>query len=259
VKRNDGHLEIRLAQTTADIKSAQRLRYQVFVQEMGAAGEMVDHAAGLEIDRFDAHCEHLILVDTRRDSADLGHVVGVYRMLDRDAANKAGGFYSQAEYDLSPLIDSSRSLLELGRSCVHPDYRNGMGLYRLWHGLGAYVSAHRIDVLFGVASFPGVRPKDHGDALAYLHNHHLAPVDLRVCSRDASSENFPTHENFSIPRAGAMATMPALIKAYLRIGGYVGDGAFVDHAFNTTDVCLILDLNRMDEKQRRRYGGGDDA
>ena len=252
MQRSDEHLEIRLARDDVDLRAAQRLRYRVFVQEMGAGGELVDHGGELETDRFDAHCQHLILVDKRRDSGSLDHVVGVYRMLDRAAAARTGGFYSQAEYDLSPLTDGNRTLLELGRSCVHPDYRNGMALFMLWHGLGAHVAQNGTEVLFGVASFAGRDAGEFATPLGYLHHHHLAPPDLRVRSLARSGPILPAEQ---IDRASAMAAMPALIKAYLRIGGFVGDGAFVDRGFNTTDVCLILDTARMGARQRRLYGG----
>lgn len=246
----DTHLKIRLARNRDDILGAQRLRYQVFVQEMGATGGRIDHKKQLETDDFDAFCQHLILVDTRHEPEKLDHVVGVYRMLDRTNALAAGGFYSQSEFDLAPLIESSRSILELGRSCVHPVHRNGSALYRLWHGLGDYVRAQKIDVLFGVASFSGVDPKQHSDVLCYLQENHLAPSEFRVRSLDPNTPG----KSPDIDRAAIMGAMPALIKAYLRIGGYVGDGAFVDREFNTTDVCMVVDTQKMSSRARKIYG-----
>jgi putative hemolysin len=135
---------------------------------------------------------------------------------------------------------------------VHPDYRNGIALFLLWHGLGAHVAQNGIEVLFGVASFAGRDAGEFAVPLGYLHHHHLAPPDLQVRSLAGSGPVLPADQ---IDRASAMAAMPALIKAYLRIGGFVGDGAFVDLGFNTTDVCLILDTARMGARQRRLYGG----
>lgn len=250
MQRGDENLEIRLAENSTDIRAAQRLRYQVFVTEMGADGAFVDHDNQLEIDQYDTHSQQLILVDRRRSVEKLDHVVGVYRMLDRQGAVRAGGYYSQGEYDLTLLLDSNRTILELGRSCVHPDHRNGMALYLLWHGLGDYVRRKNIDVLFGVASFAGTELDKVAAPLNYLHEHHLAPPDLRVVS--LNTPKIPKTE--ILDRAAVMAAMPALIKAYLRIGGFVGNGAFIDRGFNTTDVCMILDTDRMGKAARQRYG-----
>lgn len=254
MQKIDDHIQVRLARDDNDLRAAQRLRHQVFVQEMGAHD---GPGTGLETDRFDRHCDHLVLVDQRRNPVDQDHVVGVYRMLGRDAAVRAGGFYSEQEYDLSPLVNSGRTILELGRSCVHADYRNGLALYRLWHGLGAYVERRGVDLLFGVASFPGIQPAAHAHALSFLHQNHLAPADIRVQSRAQGGGSGGLLPPEAIDKRAAVLGMPALIKAYLRIGGYVGQGYFVDHSFNTTDVCLLLDTTRMSSRQRHQYSGGD--
>lgn len=247
------NLQIRLARDEQDFLAAQRLRYQVFVTELGGDGDLVDHDLQLEKDRFDPYFEHLVLVDQRRDAKSLDHVVGVYRMLSREGAAKAGQFYSESEYDLTLLKDSGRSLLELGRSCVHRDYRGGMAVFYLWNGLAEYVARNDIEVLFGVASFHGIDLTALSLPLTYLYKNHLAPKDLRVRVRDENYQSMDLLAQGNIARASAMKNTPALIKAYLRIGGYVGDGAFVDHAFNTVDVCLVLDTARMTPRQRRLY------
>ena len=250
------NLKIRLARDEQDFKAAQRLRYQVFIEELGGNGDLVDHDLQLEKDRFDPYFNHLILIDQRRDAKALDHVVGVYRMLDRAGAKRAGQFYSETEYDLSPLKNSGRNLLELGRSCVHPDYRGGLAVHYLWNGLAEYVAKNEIEVLFGVASFHGVDPKALALPLSYLHNNHLAPEDLRVKVRDGHFQSMNLLGPDQSTRASAMREIPSLIKAYLRIGGFVGDGAFIDHSFNTVDVCLLLDTARMSPRQHRLYGGG---
>ena len=141
---------VTLAAGDEDVRAAQRLRYDVFVEELGGGGMMVDHDARLEQDRFDPFFDHLILRDERLD-----RVVGVYRVMRQDQAVAAGSFYSASEYDLSPLINSGRKLLELGRSCVHRDYRGGGAMFHLWTALAEYVARHDIEILFGVASFHG--------------------------------------------------------------------------------------------------------
>ena len=197
-----GRYAVRLAAGPDDLRAAQELRYDVFVRELGGDGPMVDHRAGLETDRYDAHADHLLLTDAARDGA----VVGVYRLMRADQAARAGGFYCADEYDLAPLLTTRRPLLELGRSCLHVDHRGGSAMMVLWQGLARYVA-----------------------------DHDIAPdrIDARA----------------------AMVQTPALIKAYLRLGGFVGEGAFVDHAFNTTDVCLVMDTDRMNATQARIYGG----
>lgn len=244
-------LIVRLAQSQDDILAAQRLRYRVFVQEMGGTGPMVDHQLQLEADKFDPYFDHLLLIDPRQDEPN--HVVGVYRLLTCEAAKQAGGFYSAAEYDLTPLVQSGRKLLELGRSCLDKSYRGGTGMYYLWNGLAAYVAEHGIEVLFGTASFHGTDIAALAPSLSLLHHKHLAPAPLRVRSREFQTMDLLPVDQ--IDRIAAMRNTPALIKAYLKIGGTVGEGAYVDHAFNTTDVCLILDTQRMNAAQTALYTG----
>lgn len=253
---DDTHLSLRLATSDADLRAAQRLRYTVFVSELGGDGPMVDHVARLERDRFDPYFDHLLLIDDRRDDKALDHVVGVYRLMREDQAGAAGGFYSESEYDLDVLKRSDRRLLELGRSCVHRDYRGGTALLRLWTGLAEYVRRHRIEILFGVASFHGTDAARIAQPLSYLHHHHLAPDDLRVRARQGSFQDMDLIAPEDLDRPAAMKLTPALIKAYLRLGGFVGEGAWVDRAFNTIDVCLVMDTARMTEKQRGMYARG---
>lgn len=241
--------EVTLAQDAVDLRAAQRLRYEVFVRELGGDGALVDHDAGLERDRFDEVSDHLILRDISRPRQD--GVVGVYRLMDDAAARRAGGFYSEQEYDLSPLLSGGRRLLELGRSCVHPDYRGGTAMYHLWQGLAEYIEDNGIEVLFGVASFHGTDLKALEMPLSLLHHNHLAPPELRVRSRLFEAMDLVPEPQ--IDRLAAMQATPALIKAYLRLGGVVGEGAFVDHAFNTTDVCLLVDTARMSTRQKALY------
>lgn len=241
--------EVRIAISSQDVQAAQNLRYRVFVQELGANGPLVDHDAQLEIDAFDAHAQQLILLDHARDHDD--QVVGVYRLMDNAAAVRAGQFYTENEYDLSPLKATGRPLLELGRSCVHPDYRGGVGLLLLWKALAHEVEKRGVEILFGTASFYGTDLDALSLPLSLLARDHMAPDHLRVHAKTYQRMDLTDQ----IDRVVAMKNIPSLIKAYLRLGGVVGDGAFVDHQFNTTDVCLILDTATMNERQRAVYGG----
>ena len=252
-KPAEDRYEARLATDAADIASALRLRYQVFVEELGADGAGVDHAAGIERDEFDAVFDHLVLVDRQAPVSEGAHVVGVYRLLPCDRMPAIGRFYSESEFDLAPLKASGRKLLELGRSCIHADHRGGTGLFHLWNALARYVIEREIEILFGAASFPGTDLAALAMPLSLLHHAHLAPPALRVraLGRDpARAHLLPADQ---IDRRAALAQTPALIKAYLRLGGYVGEGVFVDHAFNTTDVCLVMDTDSMSRKHRDFY------
>lgn len=242
---------ISLAANVDDIRMAQRLRYDVFVSELGSDGSLIDHDLQLEQDRFDPFVDHMLLHD---DAA--GDVVGVYRLMRPDMALAAGQYYSQDEYDLSPLLRSGGKLLELGRSCLRPEYRGGTAMFYLWNALAQYVFDHQIELMFGVASFHGTNVAELAAPLSLLHHRHLAPETLRVRAIGETVQSMNLIPEAELDRRAAMIQVPALIKAYLRLGGVVGEGAFVDHEFNTTDVCLILGTANMNKRQSRIYSGG---
>ncbi|MEM1383777.1 MAG: GNAT family N-acyltransferase [Pseudomonadota bacterium] len=249
-----GRFTVRLAETEADVAAAQRLRYRVFVEEMGAQASADDAALRQERDRFDPYFDHLLLIDGECDDADLPNgVVGVYRLLRGSKAREGIGFYGATEYDLDLLHRYPGETLELGRSCVDAKVRGGAGMHLLWTGLGRYVELHQVSILFGVASFHGASTGPLAQALSYLHHNHLAPPDLRVRAiegRYAPMDILPPEE---VERPAALKQIPALIKAYIRLGGFVGDGAFIDYDFNTVDVCLLMDTARMVQRYRSFY------
>ena len=245
--------ETRLATDQADMLAAQRLRYRVFVEELGGDGDQVDHAQRLERDEFDPVVDHLVLVDNRRSREALDHVVGVYRLLPGERAEAFGRFYCDSEYDLAPLRASGRSLLELGRSCVDPAFRGGSGMFLMWNALAEYVLARDIQILFGVASFHGLDAQALAQPLAWLHHHHLAPPEIRPHARPDGYQRMDLIPEADLDRRAAMAGMPALIKAYLRLGGQIGEGAWLDRPFNTTEVFLMVDTKAMSEKHRKFY------
>ncbi|MDT8327054.1 MAG: GNAT family N-acyltransferase [Roseovarius sp.] len=240
---------VKLASNAQDVRAAQRLRYEVFVKELGGDGPLVDHDAKLEVDRFDAYFDHLLLLDDAKGGA----VVGVYRLLRDDQALLAGQFYSEDEYDLSTLRASGRRLLELGRSCLAKPYRGGAGMYHLWNSLARYITDHNVEILFGVASFHGTDLNRLAQPLTLLHHRYLAPPALRVRARGAHRQPMTLVPAHTLDRRAAMLEVPALIKAYLRMGGYVGDGAYIDHQFNTTDVCLVMDTERLSDQRKSLY------
>lgn len=253
MRPDTSYFDIRLARDQVDLLAAQRLRYRVFIEELGGDGALVDHDARLERDEFDPVVDHLCLVDQRRSQDDLDHVVGVYRLLPGDRAARFGRFYCDGEYDLTPLRDCGRPLLELGRSCVEPEFRGGTGMFLLWNALADYVLDHGIELLFGVASFHGTDIATLAPSLSWLHHHHLAPADLRPVARPGGYQRMDLIAPERLDRREAMLGMPALIKAYLRMGGVVGDGAYLDRDFNTTDVFLLMDTAAMSAKHRKFY------
>lgn len=246
--------EVRLARSQSEITSAQRLRYRVFVEEMGAAAGDADHEKRLEADRFDPFFDHLILLDNSREVSDpLDRVIGAYRLMRKEVALSGPGFYGADEYNLEKLEKSPRRMVELGRSCVAPEYRRGAAMHLMWNGLAEYVANHEIEVMFGVASFHGTDPQVFAQALSFLHHKHLAPDDIRVKARAAHFQKMDLLTMDQVDEVAARKQIPALIKAYLRLGGFVGEGAFIDHNFNTLDVCLLMDTERMSPRHRDFY------
>lgn len=244
-----GRFEIRLTRDAEDIAAAQRLRYEVFYEEMSAQPTEAMAAARLDFDAFDALCDHLMVFDRNRHAGQ--QVVGTYRLMRQPIAKLHGGFYSQSEYDLGPLLDKvgdQPGLMELGRSCVHPDYRTNATVQLLWRGIATYIADHRIDYLFGCASFPGVDPENHAESLSYLHHHHRAPEDMRVRALPERYVDMNMRPADGIEARRALIGLPPLIKAYLRLGCYIGDGAVVDHQFGTVDVFILLPVTRISNR-----------
>ncbi len=244
---------VKLAETEEELLGAQRLRYRVFVEEMGAQASAEERAARLERDVFDPYFDHLVLMDLAAVGDPLDRVAGVYRLMRREAARIGRGFYGSSEYDLSAIEDGPRESVELGRSCVAAEHRGGPAMHLLWNGLAEYVLTRDIEILFGVASFPGVDPEPLAEALSLLHHRHLAPPELRV---RALPEHYVEMNRIPADRIDgprALRTIPPLIKAYLRLGGVVGAGAFLDRDFNTVDVCVLMDTAAMKAQHRAFY------
>jgi putative hemolysin len=246
------NLGVRLASSPAEVDAVQALRYRVFYGELGARADARTAAAGRDRDEFDAFADHLLVVDH-----DLGDgpesVVGTYRLLRQPAAAKAGGFYSAGEYDISRLEAFPGELLELGRSCTAPAYRSRAVLQLLWRGIAAYVFHYGIDLMFGCASLPGTDPDALAAELTYLANFHLAPEAIRP--RALESRYVAMRREAAGPLTPLQVRMglPPLIKGYLRLGGFVGDGAVIDHQFNTTDIAVIVQTDLVTEKYYRHY------
>ncbi|HEX3413118.1 MAG TPA: GNAT family N-acyltransferase, partial [Stellaceae bacterium] len=243
-----GPLQVRLAETIADVDAAQALRYRIFYERLGAQPLPEMARRRRDIDQFDNDCDHLLVLDHSRGT---GSVVGTYRLIRRDAAARLGGFYSAKEFDISPVVLHPGEILELGRSCVDPAYRNRSAMQLLWSGIAAYVFHYDVVLMFGCASLPGINPDALSTPLSYLHQYHLAPPALRPRALADRYVEMCRLRPCAIDAARAMPALPPLIKGYLRLGGFVGDGAVVDEQFNTTDVCIVVKTDLVTEKYSR--------
>jgi putative hemolysin len=246
-----GPLTLRLAENEADVYAAQRLRYRIFCEEMGAAANIAVQQQKRDFDMFDDACYHLIVIDNNRIGD--ARVVGTYRLLTRQNMLKVGSFYTETEYDISAVKANTVEMMELGRSCVEQQYRTRPVIQMLWQGIGAFIGAKDIKLMFGCASFHGVNVKEHVHALSYLYHYHLAPESIRPVALPAHYVNMnlmPKEE--VVPRA-ALSVLPPLIKGYLRLNGMVGDGAVLDYAFNTCDVSIVVQTEMLGQRYSDRY------
>ena len=253
-----GNLRIRLAEGPAEVRAAQALRYRIFYEQMAATPTPEMRAARLDFDSFDDYCDHLVVLDEDRGSGPEA-VVGTYRVMRREGAVRRGQFYTSDEYEIANLEAYPGEVLELGRSCVDPMSRSGATMQLLWRGIAEYVFYHDISIMFGCASLPGTNPEELKLPLSYLHHHHLAPPAIRaraVADRYVGMDLMPVE---AVDVGQARQALPPLIKGYLRLGGFVGDGAVVDFDFGTTDVCIVVKTEWVTEKYRRHYRREDGA
>ena len=246
-----GNLTLRLAETEADMYAAQRLRYRIFCEEMGGAANSAVQQQKRDFDKFDDACYHLLVVDNNRVGD--ARVVGTYRILTRTHMASVGGFYTETEYNIDKLRQSPGEIMELGRSCVEQQYRTRPVIQLLWQGIGSFIAAADIQLMFGCASFHGVNIREHVHALSYLYHYHLAPEDIRPVALPAhyNSINLMAKEDV-VPRA-AINALPPLIKGYIRLNGHVGDGAVLDYAYNTCDVSIVLKTDQIKDRYASRY------
>jgi putative hemolysin len=236
----------------ADVDAAQALRYRVFYDEMGAKPTAEMERLRRDFDGFDGDCDHLLVIDHARGSGAQA-VVGTYRLIRRAAAQRHGRFYSAAEYDITKMTAYPGEILELGRSCVDASARNRPTMQLLWRGIAAYVFHYDIALMFGCASLPGIDPAALAVPLSYLYLHHLAPPALRPRALAERFVDMRRLDPAQLDPARALAELPPLIKGYLRLGGFVGDGAVIDHQFNTTDVCVVVKTDLVTDKYYRHY------
>jgi len=256
-----GVLEVRLAETDAEVEAAQRLRYRVFYEEMSATPTPQMRAQRRDFDRLDEFCDHLLVIDRSAvDEDGQPAVVGTYRMIRDEYAKKAGGFYTSGEYDLGPMIAAwpqGSRFLELGRSCILKEWRSRTSTMQLlWRGLMAYVARFSSELMFGCASFGGTDPDALALPLSYLHHYYPMPPHLRVRARPELYVEMNRMPKEAIDVKEALRALPPMIKGYLRAGCRIGEGAVLDHQFATTDVLIYLPVKDMDPRYMSRFGGG---
>ena len=247
-----GPLEVRLTRDRRDVRRLQRLRYNVFYKHGHATADIATRFARRDEDSLDSICDHLMAVDhSARSATGRLPVIGTYRLLRQDIAEKHGGFYSAEEFDISPLLRRHVGLqfLELGRSCVLPSYRTKRTVELLWHGVWRYVREHRLDVMIGCASFDGIDISRLERPLSFLHHFARAPEPWRAAAQSSRRVEMNRMTKGDIDIKAVWRELPPLIRGYLGAGAFVGDGAVIDRQFGTTDVLIIMPVSAI----RARY------
>ena len=246
-----GNLGVRIATDECELDAVQALRYRVFYQEMGARADAETQSSQRDKDVYDTAADHLLVVDHALGEGPRS-VVGTYRLIQREGANRIGHFYSSEEYDIACIEAASGRILELGRSCVDNGYRNRSVMQLLWRGIAAYVFQHNIELMFGCASLPGIDPDVLAPELTYLWYNHLAPASIRPRALPHRYIEMRRLNRDEIDPRLALNRLPPLIKGYLRLGGFVGDGAVIDPQFNTTDVAVVVQTDLVTDKYYKR-------
>ena len=251
-----GNLETRLARSASEIDAAQHVRYRVFVEEMKAQLPAEAMRRERDFDAYDAFCDHLLVLDRSLEGDSEDQIVGTYRLLRQDVAMANGGFYSASEFAIDELLarHPDKKFMELGRSCVLPDYRTKRTVELLWQGNWAYSLKHGMNAMFGCASFPGVSPEEHAMALSFLHHSVLTKDEWAVSALPELYRSMDLMPMESLNARKALSLLPPLIKGYLRLGAMVGDGAVIDHAFNTTDVLIVLPIASISDRYISHFG-----
>ena len=252
-----GSLEVRLAQHAGEIRRAQKLRYRVFYEEGGAASTVLMRLARRDIDAFDAICDHLLVVD----HAVIGKsgrpaVVATCRLLRQSVAERNRGFYSAGEFEIGALLARHRgeTFGELGRSCVLAPYRNKRTVELLWHGIWTCMLRHRIGAMIGCGSLNGTDPAALALPLSFLHHHAGAPEMWRTRALPQRRVDMNLIPKDAIDPKAALRALPPLIKGYLRLGAFVGDGAVIDRQFGTTDVLIVLPVAAISARYVGHFG-----
>lgn len=240
---------LKLAETPEELVQVKILRHYCFFEEPKGVSEP---SGALDQDEFDENCEHMLVMDDSED-VDNPKVVGTYRLLRRDAVKQTNKFYTETEFDISKLKALDCNLLELGRSCIHPAYRDGKVIQLLWKGLGTYLAHYKISYMFGCASFHGNDVSELNDSLSYLMSKYKAPEDICPVALDSCKVEVDLKSEDDIDRKDVFVKLPALLKGYIRAGCMVGEGAVKDEYCNTIDVCILMDTSKIAKKYSQRF------
>jgi len=251
-----GSLIVRIADNPETVRIAQKLRYDVFYTELGAQNSHDTLLEERDADHYDAICDHLVVYDTALAGGEAQQLVGTYRLMRSDMITSGRTFYSAGEYEINKLIDRKPNLqfLELGRSCVRPEYRSKRTVELLWQGIWSYCRSYKIEVMFGCASFHGTVPEAHALSLSFLQHNCRANAEWDVRALEHHYRSMDMVPVEAINPKVALFSMPPLIKGYLRLGAMIGDGAVVDHQFATTDVLIIMPVERISSRYINYYG-----
>ncbi|MGY9026841.1 MAG: GNAT family N-acetyltransferase [Candidatus Puniceispirillales bacterium] len=249
-----GDFIIKLAEKRSEIKHAQSLRYSVFYKERNARASLSKKLFRRDYDQVDNFADHLIVIDKTRKNFN-NKIIGTYRLMRGDLASQFGGFYTSAEFDLYNIVNlfKKNEILELGRSCVHQDYRNGTTMNLLWKAIANYVNMYDIKILLGCVSFPGTDVIKFSNQLSYLKQNHSLPKELSVESLDNNIYPTDNSENKNLSDIKTFVKLPPLIKGYLRVGGKVSESFFVDHEFNTIDLCVVVKTDNINDKYKKKF------
>ena len=248
-------LIVKFAETPDEVRAAQALRYRVFVDEMGASVPAEAAAQKLDIDDFDPLCDHVIVIDTEREANE--GVIGTYRLMRRSRRDPDLGFYTETEYDVSCTDKIEGEIAEVGRSCIEENYRNKAVMQMLWTGIANYVAEYEIRAMFGCASFHGTDAAEHALCLSWLYHNHLAPEEFRPIAIAEHTTPMDLMPPDQVDDREVLKLLPPLIKGYLRVGATVGDGAVIDHEFNTIDVCVFFLTELAPARYVRHFMGED--
>ncbi|MDG1707129.1 MAG: GNAT family N-acyltransferase [Emcibacteraceae bacterium] len=248
-----GDIEVRLATSMQEIIAGQKLRYQVFFDEMGAKPSAVVKAEKRDFDDFDDICDHLVAIDNSKSGDEC--VVATYRLLREEKIEGMDDFYSTCEFDLSNLYNDhfrtlmgDRQLLELGRSCVKQEYRTNAVMHLMWKFIARYIEKHKIAYLFGCASLPGTDQKELEGQLSYLYHYHKTPDEYTVKPLPGVGQEMNYFPKDDLEKREARRALAPLVKGYLNLGCYIGDGAVIDKHFGTTDVFILLPIDRLEKR-----------
>ena len=246
------NLVVKIAETADEIIEAQKLRYRIFCGEIGAKPSAREAELERDFDDYDAYCDHLLVQHTAEEGAK-PEIVGCYRLLRQERMEEIGEFYTEREFDISNLKKNGGKLMELGRSCTDPEFRNRAVMQLLWKGIGAYVSHYGVEMMFGCGSFKGADAAEHAQGLSFLKHFHSAPEELRPRALDDIYVDMDLVPADEVDQKAAFMSLPVLLKGYLRLGGFVGDGAVYDPVCNTTDVCIMVKTELVSGKYASKY------